>query len=145
MINPDLITLDLNNIYVLILYLYIIYRPLSADMLLYARMDTHYLLYVYDRLKNEAIQKSPSTLSYANHPNNNNNNNNNNPNDNDPSRDDNNGGKKLNKKSKKILSEYVEDDTEVPRLLGLILSRSRSVSLRKYRYIYTYIYISIYK
>jgi exosome complex exonuclease RRP6 len=32
-------------------------RPLSADMLLYARMDTHYLLYIYDRLKNEAISK----------------------------------------------------------------------------------------
>ena len=33
-------------------------RPLSAEMLLYARMDTHYLLYIYDRLKNDLIQRS---------------------------------------------------------------------------------------
>ena len=26
-------------------------RPLSAEALLYARMDTHYLLYIYDRLR----------------------------------------------------------------------------------------------
>ena len=26
-------------------------RPLPEDMLKYARMDTHYLLYIYDRLK----------------------------------------------------------------------------------------------
>lgn len=33
-------------------------RPLSAEMLLYARQDTHYLLYIYDRMKNEAIETS---------------------------------------------------------------------------------------
>jgi hypothetical protein len=32
-------------------------RPLSAEMLLYARQDTHYLLYVYDRLRNEALAR----------------------------------------------------------------------------------------
>lgn len=26
-------------------------RPLSEEALLYARMDTHYLLYMYDRIK----------------------------------------------------------------------------------------------
>ena len=33
-------------------------RPLSAEMLLYARMDTHYLLYIYDRLRNDLISRS---------------------------------------------------------------------------------------
>ena len=33
-------------------------RPLSAEMLLYARMDTHYLLYIYDRLRNDLITRS---------------------------------------------------------------------------------------
>jgi len=33
-------------------------RPLPAEMLFYARQDTHYLLYVYDRLKNELIETS---------------------------------------------------------------------------------------
>jgi exosome complex exonuclease RRP6 len=32
-------------------------RPLSAEMLNYAREDTHYLLYVYDRLKNDLVAK----------------------------------------------------------------------------------------
>lgn len=36
-------------------------RPLSGEMLLYARMDTHYLLYIYDRLKNSLVQKSSQT------------------------------------------------------------------------------------
>lgn len=31
-------------------------RPLSLEMLLYAREDTHYLLYVYDRLRNQLIE-----------------------------------------------------------------------------------------
>jgi exosome complex exonuclease RRP6 len=33
-------------------------RPLSEDMLKYAREDTHYLLYIYDQLKNELIKAS---------------------------------------------------------------------------------------
>lgn len=33
-------------------------RPLSTEMLLYAREDTHYLLYVYDRMKNQVIEAS---------------------------------------------------------------------------------------
>jgi ribonuclease D len=33
-------------------------RPLSVDMLKYAREDTHYLLYIYDRLRQELIDKS---------------------------------------------------------------------------------------
>lgn len=33
-------------------------RPLSAEMLRYARMDTHFLLYIYDRLRVRAgLQK----------------------------------------------------------------------------------------
>lgn len=33
-------------------------RPLTNDMIKYARTDTHYLLYIYDRLKEELITKS---------------------------------------------------------------------------------------
>ncbi|KAG4305803.1 hypothetical protein PORY_000713 [Pneumocystis oryctolagi] len=36
-------------------------RPLPEEMLSYARSDTHFLLYIYDRLKNELLLKS--TLS----------------------------------------------------------------------------------
>ncbi|KAK5984712.1 HRDC domain-containing protein, partial [Trichostrongylus colubriformis] len=32
-------------------------RPLDADMLNYARSDTHYLLYCYDRLREELLEK----------------------------------------------------------------------------------------
>ena len=32
-------------------------RPLPEDMAKYARMDTHYLLYIYDRLKNELVAR----------------------------------------------------------------------------------------
>lgn len=32
-------------------------RPLPAEMVLYAREDTHYLLYIYERLRNELIAK----------------------------------------------------------------------------------------
>lgn len=39
-------------------------RPLTFEMLLYARTDTHYLLYIYDRMRNELISKSnPETLN----------------------------------------------------------------------------------
>ncbi|PRP87893.1 hypothetical protein PROFUN_02630 [Planoprotostelium fungivorum] len=33
-------------------------RPLTAEMLKYAREDTHYLLYIYDRMRNELINRS---------------------------------------------------------------------------------------
>ncbi len=33
-------------------------RPLSEDMLKYAREDTHYLLYIYDHLKSELVKAS---------------------------------------------------------------------------------------
>ncbi|KAH9227946.1 hypothetical protein K456DRAFT_885540 [Colletotrichum gloeosporioides 23] len=33
-------------------------RPLSPEMLYYARSDTHYLLYVYDKVRNELVMKS---------------------------------------------------------------------------------------
>jgi exosome complex exonuclease RRP6 len=36
-------------------------RPLPAEMLKYARMDTHYLLYIYDRMRNEVLSRSPDT------------------------------------------------------------------------------------
>eukprot|EP00744_Colponema_vietnamica_P008703 GILI01012407.1.p1 GENE.GILI01012407.1~~GILI01012407.1.p1 ORF type:complete len:748 (+),score=191.69 GILI01012407.1:51-2294(+) len=32
-------------------------RPLPADMVHYARQDTHYLLYIYDRLSNQLLQQ----------------------------------------------------------------------------------------
>ncbi|KJE91581.1 exosome component 10 protein [Capsaspora owczarzaki ATCC 30864] len=33
-------------------------RPIPAEMLQYAREDTHYLLYIYDRLRNELVSRS---------------------------------------------------------------------------------------
>jgi exosome complex exonuclease RRP6 len=35
-------------------------RPLSAEMLKYARMDTHFLLYIYDRVRNKLIELNRS-------------------------------------------------------------------------------------
>jgi len=37
-------------------------RPLSEEMLRYAREDTHYLLYIYDRLKGELAAKSTGVV-----------------------------------------------------------------------------------
>ncbi|CAG8639253.1 3967_t:CDS:2 [Ambispora leptoticha] len=37
-------------------------RPLPIEMLNYARTDTHYLLYIYDRMRKELLQKSPNLL-----------------------------------------------------------------------------------
>ena len=37
-------------------------RPLPTDMLDYARSDTHYLLYVYDRMRRELISREPTLL-----------------------------------------------------------------------------------
>ena len=39
-------------------------RPIPSEMLMYAQNDTHYLLYIYDRMRNELIKNSnPSTLN----------------------------------------------------------------------------------
>ncbi|KAM0525393.1 hypothetical protein ACHAPE_000095 [Trichoderma viride] len=35
-------------------------RPLSEEMMYYARSDTHYLLYIYDKIRNELVQSSDS-------------------------------------------------------------------------------------
>ncbi|EHK43898.1 uncharacterized protein TrAtP1_008340 [Trichoderma atroviride] len=35
-------------------------RPLSEEMMFYARSDTHYLLYIYDKIRNELVQSSDS-------------------------------------------------------------------------------------
>ncbi|KAL0022532.1 hypothetical protein WJX79_009245 [Trebouxia sp. C0005] len=43
-------------------------RPLPEELMLYARMDTHYLLYIYDRLKAELITlgtKVPAAMTVA--------------------------------------------------------------------------------
>lgn len=40
------------------------YRPLPQEMVDYARADTHYLLYVFDQMRNELIsQSNPMTLN----------------------------------------------------------------------------------
>ena len=33
-------------------------RPLPAEMLKYAREDTHYLLYIYDRIRHDLVEKA---------------------------------------------------------------------------------------
>ena len=38
------------------------FRPLPDELLKYAREDTHYLLYVYDRMRNELIQRGSNLL-----------------------------------------------------------------------------------
>lgn len=40
----------------------ILSRPLPEDYLRYAREDTHYLLYIYDLLRNLLIKKNPRFL-----------------------------------------------------------------------------------
>jgi len=43
-------------------FIYILsYRPLPKEMLKYARDDTHYLLYIYDRMKNDLIANGDPT------------------------------------------------------------------------------------
>ena len=34
-------------------------RPLTAEMITYAREDTHYLLYIYDQLKRDVAETQP--------------------------------------------------------------------------------------
>ena len=36
------------------------FRPLPEEMLLYARSDTHYLLYIYDCLRNALLDRATS-------------------------------------------------------------------------------------
>ena len=42
--------------YISILY-FNIYRPLPEELIKYAREDTHYLLYIYDKMRNELIER----------------------------------------------------------------------------------------
>ncbi|KAH0564863.1 hypothetical protein GP486_001743 [Trichoglossum hirsutum] len=42
-------------------------RPLTGEMFKYARSDTHFLLYIYDNLRNELIDKSNPANPYLNH------------------------------------------------------------------------------
>ena len=37
-------------------------RPLPAEMERYAREDTHYLLYIYDRMRNELIRRKKGSV-----------------------------------------------------------------------------------
>ena len=41
-------------------------RPLTEEMLYYARSDTHYLLYIYDMLRNELVEKSDQSIPEKN-------------------------------------------------------------------------------
>jgi exosome complex exonuclease RRP6 len=41
-------------------------RPLPADMLKYAREDTHYLLHIYDRMRKELLERG--TMSNSDNP-----------------------------------------------------------------------------
>ncbi|PNY28857.1 Exosome complex exonuclease rrp6 [Tolypocladium capitatum] len=42
-------------------------RPIPAEMMYYARSDTHYLLYIYDQLRNELIAASDRSSSETDH------------------------------------------------------------------------------
>jgi exosome complex exonuclease RRP6 len=50
--------------FLILVFLYSInyFRPLPEDYLHYAREDTHYLLYIYDLLRNRLIEKNPQFL-----------------------------------------------------------------------------------
>eukprot|EP00842_Homolaphlyctis_polyrhiza_P005316 jgi/Hompol1/5786/HPOL_004698-RA len=42
-------------------------RPIPEEMMIYARTDTHYLLYIFDRMRNDLIdQSNPATLNLVN-------------------------------------------------------------------------------
>lgn len=41
----------------------LLFRPLPKEMFDYARSDTHFLLYIYDNMRNELIEKSDPTIS----------------------------------------------------------------------------------
>ena len=40
-----------------------ILRPIPDDMIKYAREDTYYLLYIYDRMRNELIRRGNQQLN----------------------------------------------------------------------------------
>lgn len=42
-------------------------RPIPEEMLYYARSDTHYLLYIYDRVRNDLVAASDSTSTEKNY------------------------------------------------------------------------------
>jgi ribonuclease D len=37
-------------------------RPLPTEMINYARADTHYMLYIYNKMKNELLEKGEDAL-----------------------------------------------------------------------------------
>jgi len=41
-------------------------RPLPEEMLFYARSDTHFLLFIYDNLRNALVQRANSTKDLVN-------------------------------------------------------------------------------
>jgi len=45
------------NIIMLVLGCFDIYRPLPDEFIRYARTDTHYLLYIYDCMKNDLLHR----------------------------------------------------------------------------------------
>lgn len=44
-------------IYLIFLTVFFFFRPLPEELVQYARQDTHYLLYIYDCLRNELINR----------------------------------------------------------------------------------------
>ena len=58
LISPKLNTSHVQEILGLVPVFFLHCRPLPLEMLTYAREDTHYLLYIYDVLRNQLIQRS---------------------------------------------------------------------------------------
>jgi ribonuclease D len=79
-------------------------RPLPAVMLAYAREDTHYLLGIYDRMKQELIEKSSSLVP----------------------------GTTLRVQTRKDGVHYVLDSCQIPNLLKDVLDKSAEKSLIVY-------------
>ena len=46
-----------SDLILLIITVFFISRPLPEELIKYAREDTHYLLYVYDCMRNELIER----------------------------------------------------------------------------------------
>lgn len=78
-------------------------RALPTEMLLYARQDTHYLLYVYDRMRNALIEQNQVKRNPRN------------------------------VVIRVIDCESKSIEFDIPELLGRVLERSKTVSLRTYR------------
>lgn len=77
-------------------------RALPTEMLLYARQDTHYLLYIYDRMRNALIEQNQVKQNPRN----------------------------VVVRVIDVNSNSIEFD--IPELLGRVLERSKTVSLRTY-------------